>query len=59
MKQSAEALGVIEEGLKNFHEENVLYNTINFYENSGVNSISINAHAETGTINNFPIEPCC
>ncbi len=56
VKQIAEALGVTEEGLKNFHEEKVLYNTINFYENCGVNSTSINAHAETGTINNFPIE---
>ena len=56
VKQVAEALGVTDEGLKNFHEEKVLYNTINFYENCGVNSASISAHAETETINNFPLE---
>jgi transcriptional regulator with XRE-family HTH domain len=56
IKQIAEALGVTEEGLRNFHEEKVLYNTINFYENCGVNSASISAYAETETINNFPLE---
>lgn len=56
IKQVADALGVTEEGLKNFQEEKVLYNTINFYENCGVNSASISAHAETETINNFPLE---
>ncbi len=56
IKKIAEALGVTEEGLKNFHEEKVLYNTINFYENCGVNSPSINAHAEIETMNNFPLE---
>lgn len=54
IKQVAEALGVTEEGLKNFNEEKVLYNTINFYENCGVNASSISANTET--VNNFPIE---
>jgi transcriptional regulator with XRE-family HTH domain len=56
VKAVAEALGVTEDGLKNFHEEVVLYNTVNFYENCGVNSASINAHAEIETVNNFPLE---
>ena len=54
LKQVAEALGVTEEGLKSFNEEKVLYNTINFYENCGVNASSISANTET--VNNFPIE---
>jgi transcriptional regulator with XRE-family HTH domain len=54
LKQIADALGVTEEGLKNYNEEKVLYNTLNFYENCGVNSSSINANLET--FNNFPIE---
>ena len=33
LKHIAEALGVTEDGLKNFHEERVIYNTNNFYEN--------------------------
>ena len=56
IKEVAKALGVTEEGLKSFHEEHVLYNTINFYENCGVNSASINAHTEADTINNYPLE---
>ena len=56
LKSVADALGVTEDGLKNFSEEKVLYNTINFYENCGVNSASISAHSEIDTINNFPIE---
>lgn len=56
LKSIAEALGVTEDGLKKFNEETVLYNTINFYENCGVSSASINAHSEIETINNFPIE---
>lgn len=56
LKVVAEALGVTEDGLKKFNEETVLYNTINFYENCGVNSASINAHSEIETLNNFPIE---
>lgn len=54
VKQVADALGVTEEGLKSFNEEKVLYNTINFYENCGVNASSISANTET--VNNFPIE---
>lgn len=50
LQQIAEALGVTLEGLKGFSEEKVLYNTINFYENSGVNASSINANVEN--INN-------
>lgn len=53
-KQVAEALGVTEEGLKNFHEERVIYNTNNFYENCGVTSTSISGNTES--FNNFPIE---
>jgi transcriptional regulator with XRE-family HTH domain len=56
LKNIAEALGVTIDGLKNFNEEKVLYNTINFYENCGVNSASISAYTETDAINNFPIE---
>lgn len=56
VKKIADALGVTEEGLKSFHEETVLYNTINFYENCGVNAASISAHTETEAINNFPIQ---
>jgi len=47
----AVALGVTFEGLKNFNEEKVLYNTVNFYERSGVNSTNISANIET-VINN-------
>ena len=54
LKTVADALGVTEEGLKNFNEEKVLYNTINFYENCGVSSSSISANVDT--LNNFPIE---
>ena len=54
LKHIAEALGVTEEGLKNFHEERVIYNTNNFYENCGVTSTSISGNTEN--FNNFPIE---
>jgi transcriptional regulator with XRE-family HTH domain len=47
----AVALGVTFEGLKNFNEEKVLYNTVNFYEKSGVTSTNISANIET-VINN-------
>ncbi|WP_026969639.1 helix-turn-helix domain-containing protein [Algoriphagus terrigena] len=50
LRQIAEALEVTFDGLKGFSEEKVLYNTINFYENSGVNASSINANVEN--INN-------
>ncbi|HTN05698.1 helix-turn-helix transcriptional regulator [Agriterribacter sp.] len=54
IKDVANALGVTEDGLKSFHEERVLYNTSNFYENCGVTATAINAYTET--FNNFPIE---
>jgi transcriptional regulator with XRE-family HTH domain len=47
LSEIAEALEVTFEGLKSFNEEKVLYNTINFYENSGVTANSINANVET------------
>lgn len=47
LEDVAEALGVTFEGLKNFSEEKVLYNSINFYENSGVNATNISANIET------------
>lgn len=50
LQQIADALEVTLEGLKGFSEEKVLYNTINFYENSGVHASSINANVEN--INN-------
>lgn len=54
LKEIANALGVTEEGLKNFDDEKVLYNTVNFYENCGVNADAISANMET--VNNFPID---
>lgn len=54
IRQVANALGVTEEGLKKFNEESVFY-TYNFYENSGVNAGSIGAH-HIETLNNFPLE---
>lgn len=53
LMQIAEALEVTFEGLKNFSEERVLYNTINFYENCGVTATSISANVEN--VNN-PME---
>lgn len=47
LEEVADALGVTFEGLKNFSEEKVLYNSINFYENSGVNATNISANIET------------
>ncbi|ASZ13735.1 helix-turn-helix domain-containing protein [Chitinophaga pendula] len=41
IRKFAEALQVTEEGLKSFHEERVLYNTINFYDASGVSASGI------------------
>lgn len=46
----AMALGVTFEGLRDFTEEKVLYNTNNFYENCGVTASNIVANVET--INN-------
>lgn len=48
----ASALGVTVEGLKEFNEETVLYNTNNFYKNCGVK----NAIGNNQTFNNFPLE---
>lgn len=53
LKIVAEALGVTEDGLKQFNEETVLYNTINFYENCGVKTSAV---SNNHTFNNFPIE---
>lgn len=53
LMQIANALEVTFEGLKTFSEEKILYNTINFYENSGVTATSISANVEN--INN-PLE---
>jgi len=55
LKQIAEALGVTEEGLKKYNEENILYYNYNFYENSGVTAASIGAN-NIETLNNFPVE---
>lgn len=44
------ALGVTFEGLRDFTEDKVLYNTNNFYENCGVTASNIVANVET--INN-------
>jgi len=55
LKTIATALGVTEDGLKSFNEERVLYNTMNFYDNSGVNASSVNAN-NIEVLNNFPIE---
>ncbi len=46
----AMALGVTFEGLRDFTEDKVLYNTNNFYENCGVTASNIVANVET--INN-------
>jgi len=54
VKEVAAALGVTEVGLKSFHEEHVLYNTTNFFENCGVTATAISSYTET--FNNFPIE---
>ncbi|MCX2681903.1 helix-turn-helix transcriptional regulator [Galbibacter sp. EGI 63066] len=47
LKEVAKALGVTFEGLRDFSEEKVLYNTNNFYENSGVSATNIAANIET------------
>lgn len=53
LTEVANALGVTFEGLRDFSEEKVLYNTNNFYENCGVSASNISANVET--INN-PLE---
>ena len=49
------ALGVTVDGLKNFNEETILYNTNNFYENCGVKSAVSNT-GNNQTFNSFPVE---
>ncbi|MEC5144910.1 MULTISPECIES: helix-turn-helix transcriptional regulator [Chitinophaga] len=41
IERVAEALEVTVEGLKKYHEDQVLYNTINFYDSSGVSASGI------------------
>lgn len=50
LTEIAAALGVTFEGLRDFSEEKVLYNTNNFYENCGVSASNIVANVEN--INN-------
>lgn len=50
LAEIANALEVTFEGLRDFNEEKVLYNTNNFYENCGVSASNISANVET--INN-------
>jgi Predicted transcriptional regulators len=50
LKEIASALEVTFEGLRDFSEEKVLYNTNNFYENCGV--ITTNMAANIENINN-------
>ncbi|MCT1531955.1 helix-turn-helix domain-containing protein [Sphingobacterium daejeonense] len=47
LKEISNALGVTFEGLRDFTEEKVLYNTNNFYENCGVSATNIVANVET------------
>ena len=53
LEKIASALGVTTDGLKEYNEETVLYNTINFYENCGVKTSAV---SNNHTFNNFPIE---
>ena len=46
LTEIAHALGVTFEGLRDFTEEKVLYNTNNFYENCGVSASNIAANVE-------------
>lgn len=50
LNEVAIALGVTFEGLRDFTEDKVLYNTNNFYDNCGVTASNIVANVET--INN-------
>jgi transcriptional regulator with XRE-family HTH domain len=56
IKQVAEALGVTEEGLKNFTEEAVLYCTNNFYENCHVSASNIGPISTVENLNHFSME---
>lgn len=50
LKEIANALEVTFEGLKDFNEGKILYNTNNFYEGCGVTATNMSANVET--INN-------
>lgn len=54
LEEICTALGVTSDGLKNYNEDTVLYNTANFYDGSQVTTSSINANIST-MVNN-PIE---
>ena len=54
VKKIAEALGVTEEGLRKFNEDRITYTTVNFYENCGVQTQSVNANVET--LNHFSMD---
>ncbi len=56
IKQVAEALGVTEEGLKNYTEETVLYCTNNFYENCHVSASNIGPISTVENLNHFSME---
>ncbi|GAE85263.1 helix-turn-helix domain-containing protein [Bacteroides reticulotermitis] len=52
----ADALGVTEEGLKKFTEDNVLYYTNNFYENSNATATNIGTISNLENINHFSMD---
>ncbi|MBS0027089.1 helix-turn-helix domain-containing protein [Chitinophaga hostae] len=54
IEKIAQALEVTVEGLKKYHEEQVLYNTINFYDSSGVTASGICAN-NIENLNTFDI----
>ena len=56
LKQVANALGVTEDGLKKFTEENVLYYTNNFYENSNATATNIGVVSNLENVNHFSME---
>lgn len=56
LKQVADALGVTEEGLKKFTEENILYYTNNFYENSNATATNIGTISNLENINHFSMD---
>ncbi|MCI1682699.1 MAG: helix-turn-helix domain-containing protein [Bacteroides sp.] len=56
LKEVAGALGVTEDGLKKFTEENVLYYTNNFYESCHVNASNIGPITTVENLNHFSME---
>ncbi len=56
LKQVATALGVTEDGLKKFTEENVLYYTNNFYESCHVNASNIGPITTVENLNHFSMD---